>query len=135
MSSSRISRPRYLSCAIAQHYGTLLFGTQGKNMCALRSLLQFAHAPPHRRSTDPRHVPSHHQQLRFVSLNPLRRRARFRPPLDPSRGKTPWRQPISLAVVCQDQNRLRASVTKNEHTARKRVFTELGLADANQDRK
>src|ERR1039458_4306076 len=134
MSSSRISRPRYLSCAIAQHYGTLLFGTQGKNMCALRSLLQFAHAPPHRRSTDPRHVPSHHPQLRLVTLNPLRRRARFGPPREPSLGKALLRQPISLAVVCQDQNRLRASVTKNEHTARKRVFTELGLARSEERR-
>src|ERR1019366_208325 len=132
MSSRWISRPRYLSSAIAQHYETLLFGTQGKNMCALRSLLQLAHAPPHRRGTNPRHVTSHHQQLRFVSPQPLRRRARFRPPREPSLGKTLLRQPISLAVVCQDQNRLRASVAKDEHTARKRVFTELGLADANQ---
>src|SRR6266700_23080 len=132
MSSSRISRPRYLSSAIAQHYETLLFGTQGKNMCALRSLPQLAHAPPHRRNADPRHVSSHHQQLRFVSLNPLRRRARFRPPREPSLGKTLLREPISLAVVCQDQNRLRAPVTKEKDTARKRIFIELGLADANQ---
>src|ERR1035437_3366245 len=132
MSSSRISRPRYLNSAIVQQYESAFFGTQGVIEDFLATLLQFAHAPPHRCSTDPRHVPSHHQQLRFVSLNPLRRRARFRPPREPSLGKTLLRQPISLAVVCQDQNRLRASVTKNEHTARKRVFTELGLADANQ---
>src|SRR5438105_5598175 len=130
MSSSPISRPRYLSSAIAQQYETLLFGTQGKN--ARVAIFTSAHAPPHRRDAHARHIPGHHQQLGFVRLQLLGRRGRLRPPHEPPFGKTLLRKPVSLAVIAEQPNRRPSPAPENKHTATDGVFRKLALADANQ---
>src|SRR5665213_2799620 len=132
MSSSRISRPRYLSSAIAQQYESAFFGTQGENEVFFRSLLQHADSSPHRSGTNSRHIAGYHQQLGFVCLQLLGCGGRFRPPREPSFGETLLRKVVSLAVIAEETNRRSTATSKNKNAAGKRIFRELFLAYPSQ---
>jgi len=93
-----------------QHYESAFSGTQGVLKILLRTLLQHAHATPHRCGADARRISGHHQQLGLVRLQLLGRRGRLRPPREPTLGKALLRKPITLAVIRQNPNLLPASV-------------------------
>src|ERR1035437_8400749 len=95
-------------------------------------LISARYAPPHRRGTDSRHIPGHHQQLGFVSFQLLGRRGRFRPPREPPFGKTLLREVVSLAVIAEETNRRSTAISKNKNAAGKRIFRQLFLAYPSQ---
>jgi len=110
----------------------LFLERKGVNDISFRPLPESVDPPPHRRRAHPRHIPGHHQQLRFVCLQLLGRRARFRPPRESSLGKTLLRKPIPLTVIAEESNRRSSPAPEDKNTTCHWVFTELALADPNQ---